>query len=229
MHFQPIENLSGGDGGDGGEGIAVAVEHQGSLNQFDDVFGSGPDPPTEQEVQNGPQPSDMRRLEIEHTTAGYREGITAAKVSSVQVGFDEGFSLGATIGSQAGQLLGMIEGIADALKGHTAEAAEASTKLLSDAKGELSTDKIFSAEYWASDGNWSYEVTAEDGEQILFSDVATAHPLVRKWRRIVNEQLEVWRIQLSLLHTETGPRLDTAGVEPLKSAAPTGAKQTLDW
>lgn len=232
MHFAPIENssddayLAHADGGGGGD---VEAGHQASVGQLDDVFGSVTASSAENEVQNGPHPSDMRRLETEHTTSGYREGITVAKESSIQAGFDEGFTLGAALGSQAGQLLGIVEGIADALKGHTTEAADASRKLLDAAKGDLSTDTIFSAEYWALDGNWSYEVTAQDGDQILFSDVANAHPMVQKWRRIVNEQLDKWHVQVSLLDKETGPRLDTAIAEPLDSSAPTRAKQPMDW
>ncbi|KAK2599974.1 Essential protein Yae1, N terminal [Conoideocrella luteorostrata] len=229
MHFQPIETspddayLAQGGGG-------LRVEHESSpLDQFDDVFGSAPASPTEQEAQNGPHPSDMRRLETEHTTAGYREGITMAKESSIQAGFDEGFSLGATIGSRAGQLLGVTEGIADALKGQTGEAIQASVKLLDEAREELSTANIFSAEYWASDGNWNYDVIAKEGDQILFTDVANAHPLIRKWSNIVDEQVRLWHIQLSLLDDESGPRVDTAVVEPLNAPATAGTKQTLDW
>lgn len=212
-------------------------------NHLDDVFGSAPASPTETAAHSTSHPSDMPRLQTEHTTAGYREGITVAKESSVQAGFDEGFSLGAALGAQAGQLLGLVEGIADALKTHVAETAEASAQLLREARTDLSTDHIFRPEYWAPDGNWTYDVVAagqddddggggEPGQQIVFSDVANAHPLIRKWRTIVDEQLRRWRIQTSLLETETAARLDATAVtaEPLNSsvAAPR-ANQTLDW
>src|SRR6187431_1331366 len=68
-------------------------------------------------------PSDMHRLQREHSTAGYREGITVAKAQSIQEGFDEGFGLGATVGARAGQLLGLLEGVANAL--HLAEYKDA--------------------------------------------------------------------------------------------------------
>lgn len=228
MHFQPIENSSEDDylayvGG------GVTAELPPSLDQFDDVFGSAPASPTEQEAQSGSHPSDIRRLETEHTTAGYREGITVAKESSIQAGFDEGFSLGATIGIRAGQLLGMIEGIADATKAQGSEATKVAEKLLIDAKDELSTAKIFSADYWAPDGNWNYEVIAKDDDHILFSDVANAHPLIQKWSKLVDEQVSLWQIQLSLLDDDNGPRLDTLSIEPLNASAPAPAKQSLDW
>lgn len=228
MHFQPIEN-SPEDAYLAHVGGGVRVELPPSLDQFDDVFGSAPASPTEQEAQSGSHPSDIRRLETEHTTAGYREGISVAKESSIQAGFDEGFSLGATIGLRAGQLLGMIEGIADATKTQGSEATGAAEKLLAEARDELSTAKIFSADYWAPDGNWKYDVIAKDGDQVLFSDVANAHPLIQKWSKLVDEQVNLWQIQLSLLDDDHGPRLDTASIEPLNVPAPTRAKQSLDW
>ncbi|KAG5999876.1 hypothetical protein E4U21_006167, partial [Claviceps maximensis] len=126
MRLQPAGNSSddayfahdaGGDGG-----IAVPHHHhhhhhhphpQSSLgqlppsNQLDDVFGSAPASPDQTDVRDHSHPSDIPRLQTEHATAGYREGITAAKESSIQPGFDEGFSLGAALGSHAGRLLGL--------------------------------------------------------------------------------------------------------------------------
>ncbi|EFZ01210.1 essential protein Yae1 [Metarhizium robertsii] len=230
MHFQPIEN-SFEDAYVSHLGGGPRVELHASLDQLDDVFGSTPASPAEPEAQTSSHPSDIRRLETEHTNAGYREGITVAKEASIQGGFDEGFSLGATIGLRAGQLLGMVEGIADAVKGRPGEAAETAEKLLNEARDELSTGKIFSAEYWAPDGTWNYDVTAQDGDQILFPDVAAAHPLIQKWSRVVDEQTNMWHIQVSILDDDAnGPRLDTAAVEPpLNVSAPTRSKQSLDW
>lgn len=205
------------------------MEPQASLDQLDDVFGSAPASPTEPEAQSGSHPSDIRRLETEHTNAGYREGITVAKESSIQAGFDEGFSLGATIGARAGHLLGIVEGIADAIKGQSGQAAEAAEQLLNAARDELSTAKIFSAEYWAPDGNWNYDVTARDGDQVLFPDVAAAHPLIQKWSKTVDDQVNLWQIQLSILDDDTGPRMDAVPVEPLNTSVPARAKQSLDW
>ncbi|KAG5924444.1 hypothetical protein E4U53_003414 [Claviceps sorghi] len=248
MRLQPIDSSSDDAYfAHAGGGAGAAAHHQASVGQpnpFDDVFGSAPASPSATGPQNDSHPSDVPRLQTEHTTAGYREGITVAKESSIQAGFDEGFSLGAALGSQAGQLLGMVEGIADALKTRppaettadaaaAAAAAEASARLLRDARDDLGTDNIFSAQYWAPDGNWRYDVVAphqDPDRPIVFSDVAGAHPVIRKWRSIVDEQLREWRVQTSALDSETGPRLEAAVVAepPTLSAAP-GAKQTLDW
>ncbi|KAG6023029.1 hypothetical protein E4U41_002104 [Claviceps citrina] len=241
MHLQPIEKSpDGGPLARAGRRAIAAEEGHASPDQLDDVFGPAPVSSSMGATQpSDAHPSDMPRLQTEHATAGYREGITAAKASSIQAGFDEGFSLGASIGSRAGRLLGLLEGIADALGGaqhHTAEAAEAaeaSSKLLRDARAELAAERIFSAEFWAPDGNWRYEVPVarddDSGQQVLFADVAEAHPLVRKWSGLVRQQLEAWQIQMSLLDDETGPRLDEAAVLSAASTAPVRAKQTLDW
>jgi hypothetical protein len=228
MHYQPIES-SGEDEYLAHLGGGAALEPQPRLQQLDDVFGSAPTSPNEPAAQGGAHPSDVRRLESEHVNAGYREGITVAKESSIQAGFDEGFSLGATVGLRAGQLLGLVEGIADAVKGRLDSATETTDKLLKEAREELSTSRVFSAEYWSPDGNWKYEVTAKDGDEILFSDVAAGHPLIQKWTKVVDEQVNLWQLQLSILDDYHGPRLDSGPAEPLTTSAPTRAKQSLDW
>ncbi|KND88104.1 Uncharacterized protein YAE1 [Tolypocladium ophioglossoides CBS 100239] len=233
MHFQPIEP-SAGDAylsqAEGGGAVSREPEPSTALDPFDDVFGSTPASPTEhRDAQSAAHPSDMRRLQTEHATAGYREGVTAAKDSSMQSGFDEGFSLGATIGQRAGQLLGTLEGVSDAFKGQTSEAALAAEKLLTEAHEELSTTRIVSPEYWAPDGNWTFEVKAGEGEDVLFPDVANAHPLIRKWNDIVDEHINLWKINPSILDDDTGPRLDAMADEPLISSAPPAAKKPLDW
>lgn len=139
-------------------------------------------------------PSDIHRLRQEHTTAGYREGITVAKGTSIQAGFDEGFGLGATIGLKVGYLLGVLEGVASALgKDPSLAAAHAEAgKLLAEARRELGLQAVFSPEYWDSDGTWKYEVGSREGQEadeVVFSHVAEAHPLVRKWTATVEAQM----------------------------------------
>ncbi|KHN98732.1 ABC1 domain containing protein [Metarhizium album ARSEF 1941] len=229
MHFQPIET-SFEDAHVSHPGGGPGLDLHTSLDQLDDVFGSTPASPTEPEAPSGSHPSDMRRLEAEHTNAGYREGITAAKETSIQGGFDEGFSLGATIGLRAGQLLGMLEGIAEAVRGQSGETSGAAERLLNEARDELGTSKMFSAAFWAPDGTWNYNVTAQDGDQILFSDVAAAHPLIQKWSSIVDVQTSLWQIRASILDDASGPRLEETSIElPLNASAPTRPTQSLDW
>lgn len=214
------------------------------VDPLDDVFGSdaGDDPPFFDEHGDGlasqPHPSDMHRLQQEHTTAGYRDGVTAAKAGSVQAGFDEGFGLGATIGLKVGQLLGLLEGIASALASDRAsapapEAAEAAS-LLADARAEMGARSVFSEAYWNADGTWKYEVAPGssgegEGEEetVLFSHVAEAHPLVKKWTVVVHEQMQRWGLQeqLPLLQRREDDR-EVVAAEPKGSAKATTQPQT---
>lgn len=216
---------------------------------LDDVFGSDSDdsPVFEQDHAEGSQstssrihfvrqdghgaaaqhhPSDMHRLQQEHTTAGYRDGITVAKASSVQAGFDEGFGLGATIGLKVGRLLGVLEGIVGALRvdGPPATSVvEVASKLLSDARTELNVGSVFSEAYWHADGTWKYDVEPEgtDGEGerdeavVLFSHVAEAHPLVKKWTATVENEMQKWGLQEQLPLLQRREDEEEPPVEPV--------------
>ncbi|KAM0541872.1 hypothetical protein ACHAPJ_013062 [Fusarium lateritium] len=213
------------------------VDPPSTNDALDDVFGSGPSSPTaehghsdEHDASGTAHPSDIRRLQTEHTTAGYREGITVSKESSLQAGFDEGFSLGASVGLRAGQLLGLLEGIAEAVRGRDDADSTKVVELTTKAREELSTENIFKPDYWAEDGNWKYEVKPAAGtEEVLFTDVADAHPLVKKWSAVVEEQVALWKIDRSVLDDETGLRLEAVVDESLGSGAAPTAKKPLDW
>ncbi|KAK4167251.1 hypothetical protein QBC43DRAFT_9817 [Cladorrhinum sp. PSN259] len=164
--------------------------------------------------------SDIPRLQQEHTNAGYRDGITFAKSQHVQSGFDEGYSLGATIGARAGQLLGLLEGLAAAIGLHflssppplssSSTAAHKTQEdsvtrmesLLKEARKELSVQSIFSKEYWGEDdGVWKYEVdgTENGDEEMVFGDVAGAHPLIKKWDGIVRAEAAGYGVDWDVL------------------------------
>lgn len=231
MHFHPIEPMADDiHTTSGAQAGGFQVEAIAPNDTLDDVWGSEPASPTTHEHPDAVHPSDMLRLQREHTTAGYREGITVAKDGSIQKGFDEGFSLGASVGLVAGQLLGLLEGIAEAVRGRDDDEAKNTVRLATEAREDLSTAKIFGVEYWEEDGNWKFEVAPKDGPEILFSDVAHAHPLVRKWTRTVEGQVVLWKIDRSLLDDETGARLESVMDEGItaSSAAP-AAKKPLDW
>ncbi|KAJ9151825.1 hypothetical protein NKR23_g2770 [Pleurostoma richardsiae] len=210
---------------------------------LDDVFGAdeeehhphshGPasDPTAAALDQHHLHPSDIRRLREEHATAGYREGVAIAKAQSVQAGFDEGFSLGATVGARAGQLLGVLEGIANALRGAAAAAAgdatavaeaEQADRLLTEARAELGIKSVFGEEYWAADGTWKYAVEGEGegggGGEVLFSDVAESHPLVKKWAAVVEAEMGRWSVDRAAL--EGGAFGDAAAAAGTPEAAP---------
>lgn len=189
-----LDDVFGSDGEDHHNSPAFFSE--GREEDYDDDGGMD-DHQSQIQSMRG-HPSDVRRLRQEHKTAGYREGITAAKAASVQAGFDEGFGLGATIGLRAGYLLGVLEGVAAAAA--AGPAAAATRQLLSDARAELRLQSVFGPEYWHPDGTWRYEVAGgEEGEgEVLFSHVAEAHPLVRKWASAVEGEMRRWGLEEQL-------------------------------
>lgn len=200
---------------------------------LDDVFGADSGVEAQDVVLQAPEsthPTDMSRLQAEHSTSGYREGVAVAKEASIQPGFDEGFSLGATIGQKAGHLVGILEGISNALQPLGNERSAEAEQLLNQAREELNTKHIFSPEYWAPDGNWTYQVDPSGEErEVLFPDVAEAHPLLRKWTGIVDTQVQQWHIQLDILRDETGPRVEIISDEQAKSRLAQKTNKALDW
>jgi len=208
-----------------------------SNNALDDVFGSEPDTtPGEGPTQPGSShPSDMARLQQEHATAGYREGLTAAKAKSIQAGFDEGFSLGAAIGMKAGELLGLLDGIASALaSSDDASSRRAAEVLLAEAAQELATKSIFNPEYWAADGTWRYDVTEAAGGgdgDIVFADVADSHPLIRKWTALVEDEVRRWGIdrELVLLRPAEGHSTVAAAAKVTAVASEPKPTDFLEW
>lgn len=196
----PLDDVFGSDGDDYDDAPVFEGDYDedGPSSQIRITRGA---PAAAAAARDHHHPSDMHRLRQEHTTAGYREGITAAKGGSVQAGFDEGFGLGATIGLRVGYLLGVLEGVAAALSRDPSAHAEA-VRLLAEAREELGVQVVFSPEYWDSDGTWKYQVGAKGGqagdgeeEEVVFSHVADAHPLVRKWTAAVEAQMRRWGLE----------------------------------
>jgi len=220
-------NESRGGGGGGGAYHDQDAQHQEGLpdgignDNLDDVWGDdGGDGSDTGSIRisasattSGVHPSDMPRLQQEHTTAGYRDGVTVSKAQSVQAGFDEGFGLGATIGGIAGQLLGVLEGLVSAVQAHLPESEDMKRleNLLKNAEGDLSVQAIFGEAYWAADGTWKYEVedaskkTGEEDE-VVFSHIAEAHPLIKKWNGVVRAEAHryglIWDVGSLLPHDE---------------------------
>ncbi|KAL2142702.1 hypothetical protein VTI28DRAFT_790 [Corynascus sepedonium] len=209
--------------------------------------------------------SDIPRLSQSHQTAGYRDGIAAAKARTAQHGFDEGYPLGAHIGARAGQLLGVLEGLAAAVGLHALsssslqllptpplEPSSSSSSarprsssydearrlegVLAEARRELSVGGVFDGQYWASDGTWRYQVGNDgyggygqakeggngrageeavefDGENVVFPDVAEAHPLLRKWSRIVRAEAARYGVDWEVLKDEVPGDVRAGGEE----------------
>ncbi|KAI1370692.1 hypothetical protein F4677DRAFT_344456 [Hypoxylon crocopeplum] len=170
---------------------------------------------------------DTSRLRTQHITEGYRDGITTGKADSLQGGFDEGFGLGANVGLKAGHLLGLLEGIVDALRESGLHSA-LTDQLLSTATKELSTNSIFAEEYWASDGNWTYTVqgSRDDGE-VLFEDVASKHPVIMKWEKLVREEVRTWGLDQNL--TVLGSDVSQSEAEASPARVQAISRQAVDW
>ncbi|KAK0561742.1 hypothetical protein OC844_003055 [Tilletia horrida] len=63
---------------------------------------------------------DLNKMEAQFEDAGYREGITAGKMSTLQAGFDEGFS---TVGAPLGRAVGRLRGETTSLFAYVARLA----------------------------------------------------------------------------------------------------------
>lgn len=198
---------------------------QDEANNLDDVFGSAPSSPTlsyaTRSTRND-EPSEVPRLRSAHSTAGYRDGITTAKGTTIQEGFDEGFGLGATMGLRIGSILGTLEGIYAAVaKPDTKRApaldeggvqigtgAQPETErlkaLVVKARSDLRTEGVFSRQYWGEDGIWVYDVKESGGG---WKDVADAHPLIQSWEAVVAEEVTKVNLDTSVMDRTEVKRL----------------------
>lgn len=212
---------------------------QSAFDPLDDVFGPGPDSPQLGPAASGIQGAadislDTRRLQAQHNTVGYREGIAAGKASSIQAGFDQGFALGANIGIRAGQILGLLEGIRAALVdvGAADEFVHADS-LLSRATAQLNPESLFTPEFWASDGTWIYSVTPSDeGGDILDSDVADQHPLIATWNQIAHGAIERWGVdqRVPILQINEAIEPDDGATAPRTSSRlDTISREAVEW
>ncbi|KUJ14483.1 uncharacterized protein LY89DRAFT_536659, partial [Mollisia scopiformis] len=174
-------------------------------DDLDDVFGSAPPSPT---FEHGNlEHSDVPRLKEKHETEGYRDGVTKGKAESVQAGFDEGYGLGAMLGLKIGRILGVLEGIFKAVlsaEGEEWEGEKRRVEVVSgEAKKELGTERVFAREWWGEDGVWRFEVPGEgEGIEVVFEDVAGAHPLVKKWEAVTEEEVKRWGLDLGIMDGE---------------------------
>jgi hypothetical protein len=195
-------------------------------DDFDDVFGSEPDSPThrDDQRQGNDELSDIPKLKDKHETEGYRDGVTKGKGKSVQAGFDEGYGLGATLGLRVGKILGLLDGIYSAICAADDERLEDEKtrigKLFDAAKNDLSTQNVFGKEWWGEDGIWKYDVPGEgEGKDIVFPDVAAAHPLVVRWEENVAKEVATWSLDLGILdyhHGDTDDAGEGHGINPHK-------------
>ena len=210
-------------------GMSLTIEHDmeplppsprlGNDNNLDDVFGSAPSSPNSQDVLDGvihhsAEPSDIHRMRSEHSTSGYRDGLSSAKSTSVQEGFDEGYSLGAAFGLEVGALLGMLEGIHAAVLALGDDVLDDKLKmkeLLDTARKDLKLEHIFSRKWWGEDGIWTYPVAEDmedESEAFTFREVVHYHPLIMKWKKSVDAEVERWRLDVTVMERMEVKRMD---------------------
>ena len=74
-------------------------------------------------------------------------------------------------------------------------------KLVGEARKELSIEGIFGKDWWGEDGVWRYEVVGKE-EEVLFQEVVDAHPLLRKWEGVVEEEVERAGVRVGVFEGE---------------------------
>ncbi|KAK0554582.1 hypothetical protein OC846_002058 [Tilletia horrida] len=102
---------------------------------------------------------DLNKTEAQFEDAGYREGITDGKLSSLQAGFDEGFS---TVGAPLGRAVGRLRGEATSLLAFVG-------RMASDAQVHEHTNTVAKAVVTSGSddeaaGEQHIEVQYEDGD-----------------------------------------------------------------
>jgi hypothetical protein len=175
-------------------------------NNLDDVWASADHENFAGDANhNRNEPSDIPRLRSAHSTAGYRDGISSAKSTTIQEGFDEGYSLGAVMGLEVGIILGVLEGIRNAIQDIESDQASEKrrvTTLLETARTDLQTEMVFGREWWGEDATWKYEVSGEalDGVgDFTFKEVVNSHPVISKWKRVVKVEAEKRGLDLTVM------------------------------
>jgi hypothetical protein len=167
-------------------------------------------------------PSDVARLQAAHSTAGYRDGVSTAKSSYVQAGFDEGYGLGGEIGRAVGSIIGSLEGlVATAIvmekisDSSVVGAADLHSKelvnpenlqtlshraraTLTAAKKELDIGHIFGKDYITEDGVWKWVTDGDENDEgLLFRDIALKHPLVARWQTQVDQIIQEFHLNMN--------------------------------
>jgi hypothetical protein len=201
---------------------STPAPHPSDENNLDDIWGSSPSSSTSEtflsdanHIRN--EPSDIPRLRSEHSTSGYRDGLSTAKNTTIQEGFDEGYSLGAVMGLEVGIVLGLLEGIYNAVRsseGHNELEQKRTSNLLETARRELRTEEVFGRDWWSEDGTWRYEITGEgvDGTgEFTFREVVNSHPAIKKWKGLVMGEVERWGLDLTIMERVEEKRVGSDG------------------
>ncbi|EEY15625.1 conserved hypothetical protein [Verticillium alfalfae VaMs.102] len=209
-------------------------EGAGEGDIFDDVWGSAPASPTTQtrDAHSSPStrpPATARASRRPRPTAS-RPALTRATAWAPPSGPRPARS---SVSSRAS---------AHALAGHDdASLAEAAARSVKEARDELQVEKLFGPDYWNTDGTWNYEVAAKkqaDGTQeknrageddILFADVADAHPLIVKWTEVVEAAVARWGIDRTVFADVCEEERLAAQDRAAANAGPQQTRKPLDW
>lgn len=95
--------------------------------------------------------------------------------------------------------------------------------LFAEAQKELKTQSVFGRKYWGEDGIWIFEVPGDaEGKDVVFEDVARAHPFVKKWDGIVDAEVKRWGLDLRIMDVEHDlDGSDAKDIVSRKDAVPT--------
>jgi Essential protein Yae1, N terminal len=152
--------------------------------------------------------SDVRRVHTIHSTAGYRDGISASKEKFIQEGFDEGFLLGAELGFAVGYIQGCLEIIKGAFNNSIDQVyLKRVNEVVERASTELDLKNVFNPQYFDGNGVWKYPVkgnaggAAYDEEKdelnITLEDAAKAHPIIIRWMKELENISDELKITIS--------------------------------
>lgn len=176
----------------------MPIEEDNVSEMSDDVWGD----------DGGAQPSEVEGLRRQHTTEGYRDGVTVGKEESVQKGFDEGYNIGALFGLRIGWLAGALNGLLRVAElseddkeaggvevegNHVSSVTERVKHLQRAFTEETALEKLFSQDYFDDKAVWSYPVETENAghsqqdeeDTYTFDDVVASHPFIKKWTETV--------------------------------------------
>jgi hypothetical protein len=86
--------------------------------------------------------SELPAMQRQHTTAGYREGLSASKAKSMQGGFDQGYPIGFELGLRVGKIFGVLEGFLTAFAKDKMGPPTGLVELYESAKQELASTQL---------------------------------------------------------------------------------------
>jgi hypothetical protein len=170
--------------------------HESAL---DDIYGSAPSSPSGAADE---MLSDLPSRQRAHDADAYREGLSGAKGTYVQQGFDEGYALGASLGARAGYVMGVLRGFVDAWRGQDAQAHSEAVEVLERARAELAIGELLGEKWVDGEGVWKWEVEGEGEASVR--EVAAQHPVMKAWDERVRELAERWGVDLRAVETSLG-------------------------